>query len=63
MKKYSVYFWSMLVILLGSTVGIGLCYMDNNPDVGAILSMIWIIVFVSIGLMPDSDRYKKEYQE
>ena len=58
MKKYTMYFWSLIIVSVLSLIGTVLSYLYTNPDVGALLVVTLVISFIAIALMPDEDKYR-----
>jgi ABC-type Mn2+/Zn2+ transport system permease subunit len=58
MKKYTMYFWSLIIVSVLSLVGTVLSYMYTNPDAGALIVATLVISFIAIVLMPDEDKYR-----
>jgi len=58
MKKYTMYFWSLIIVSVLSLLGTLASYLYNNPDVGALVVTTLVISFIAIVLMPDEDKYR-----
>ena len=58
MKKYTMYFWSLIIVTALSLLGTVLSYLYSNPDVGALIVAILVISFTALVLMPDEDKYR-----